>query len=130
MFTDNDLEPGTSYRYRVGVTDEEGSRVLFETEAIETPVTVLTLYQNRPNPFNPTTVIQFLLDDKVHANLSVYDARGRFVANIVDQVLDEGLKEFTWDGKDARGNSVSTGVYFYRLKAGNRVITKKMVLMK
>jgi len=48
----------------------------------------------------------------------------------VDESLDAGFKEITWHGRDARGNQVSTGVYFYRLTAGNRTLTKKMVLLK
>jgi hypothetical protein len=129
-FTDNLVEPGTSYRYRVGVVDEDGPRILFETPVIETPTRALALYQNHPNPFNPTTVIRFVLDRKVHANLSVYDVQGRFVTNLVNQVLGEGLNEVEWGGVDASGRPVSSGVYFYRLQAGNKVLTRKMVLMK
>jgi hypothetical protein len=129
-FKDEDLKPGTTYRYRVEVMDEEGRRVLFETEAISTPAAELSLYQNHPNPFNPSTTIQFVLPENGHANLSIFDARGKLVVSLVDQVLSQGLREFKWDGKDARGNTMSSGVYFYRLKAGNSVLTRKMVLIK
>jgi hypothetical protein len=129
-FKDTDLKPGTTYRYRVEVTDEEGSWVLFETAAISTPSAVLTLHQNRPNPFNPSTTIKFVLPENGHANLSIFDARGKLIVSLVDQVLSQGLKEFAWDGKDARGKAMSSGVYFYRLKAGNNVLTRKMVLIK
>jgi flagellar hook assembly protein FlgD len=130
VFRDENLKPGTTYRYRVEVMDEEGRRVLFETEAISTPAAELSLYQNHPNPFNPSTTIQFVLPENGHANLSIFDARGKLVVSLVDQVLSQGLREFKWDGKDARGNTMSSGVYFYRLKAGNSVLTRKMVLIK
>jgi len=129
-FRDEGLQPGTTYRYRVEVLDEDGRWVLFETEAISTPAAVLTLYQNHPNPFNPSTTIQFVLPENGHANLSIFDARGRLVVSLVDQVLRAGPKEFVWDAKDARGNPVSSGVYFYRLKTGNNALTKKMLLLK
>jgi hypothetical protein len=97
----------------------------------ETPVANrLFLFQNRPNPFNPSTTISFTLPDRMHVRLSVYDPRGRLVRTLVDETLDNGLEERSWDGNDSRGNPVSSGIYFYRLVAGDRVITKKMVLLK
>jgi hypothetical protein len=130
IFRDNDLELGTAYRYRVDVTDEEGRRVLFETAAVSAPAKQLTLHQNRPNPFNPGTTISFILPEKGNANLSIFDATGRLVTTLVNEAMTEGLKQFTWDGMDNKGNMVSSGVYFYRLKAGNKVLTKKMLLLK
>ncbi|UCG53001.1 MAG: hypothetical protein JSW58_05455 [Candidatus Latescibacterota bacterium] len=52
------------------------------------------------------------------------------MTTLVDDMLDEGFKEVTWDATDTRGNPVSSGVYFYRLTAGNRTLTKKTVLLK
>jgi hypothetical protein len=83
-----------------------------------------------PNPFNPSTKISFTVPKRVRATLAVYDVEGKLVTTLVNESLDAGLKEVTWHGKDARGNPVSTGVYFYRLTAGNRTLTKKMVLLK
>jgi hypothetical protein len=130
IFRDGNLDLGMTYRYRVEVKDEAGRRMLFETEAVSTPARRLTLYQNRPNPFNPGTTISFILPEKSHANLSIFDATGRLVATLVSQYMNEGLQEFHWDGKDNRGNAVGSGVYFYRLKAGNKILTKKMLLIK
>ncbi|UCH84016.1 MAG: PQQ-dependent sugar dehydrogenase [Candidatus Latescibacterota bacterium] len=86
--------------------------------------------QNYPNPFNPTTVISFALPERMNTTLSIYDVSGEPVTTLIDDTVDGGYKEITWDGKDSRGNPVSSGVYFYRLTAGNQTITKKMVLVK
>jgi hypothetical protein len=130
IFRDDDLALGTTYRYRVDVTDEDGRRILFETEAVSAPARKLTLHQNRPNPFNPGTTISFILPEKGNANLSIFDATGRLITTLVNQDMSEGLQEFHWDGTDNKGNTVSSGVYFYRLKAGNKILTKKMLLIK
>jgi hypothetical protein len=129
-FRDESIDPGTSYRYRVEVSDEIGRRILFETERVSIPVMALELFQNHPNPFNPTTTISFTVPERTHANLSIFDATGKLVKTLVNEAVDEGLAEVTWDAKDNRGNSVSSGVYFYRLKAGKKVLTKKMVVIK
>jgi hypothetical protein len=107
-----------------------------DVETIRTPVDVettarsLALHQNRPNPFNPTTTISFVLPGKARVDLSVYNLQGQLVRTLVNEVLDEGLSEVIWNGTDARGNPVASGVYFYRLRAGKSVMTKKMILLK
>jgi hypothetical protein len=88
------------------------------------------LYQNYPNPFNPTTNITFTVPGKAHANLTIYNIEGRVVKTLVDAEFEGGVKTVTWDGRDAQGNPVSSGVYFYRLRAGSDVMTKKMILLK
>jgi hypothetical protein len=94
------------------------------------PIPATLLYQNRPNPFNPMTTISFTLSERMHANLSIYNIEGKLVKNILNEAMDEGLNKVTWDGTDAKSNRVSSGVYFYRLKAGKKVLTRKMVLLK
>jgi len=88
------------------------------------------LYQNYPNPFNPTTNITFTVPGSAHTTLSIYNIEGRLVKTLLDSDFEGGVKTVTWDGRDARGNPVSSGVYFYRLSAGNDVMTKKMILLK
>ncbi|MEJ2722254.1 MAG: FlgD immunoglobulin-like domain containing protein, partial [bacterium] len=93
-------------------------------------ISELSLDQNHPNPFNPSTAISFTLPRREKTNLSIYDVEGKLVTTLVDETLDAGLNEVIWYGKDARGNPASAGVYFYRLSAGRRTLTKKMVLLK
>ena len=70
------------------------------------------------------------MPQRTTAKLAIYSIEGKLVTTLVDDTMDPVLKEVGWDGKDAHGNQVSTGVYFYRLTAGNRTLTKKMVLLK
>ena len=90
----------------------------------------LTLYQNFPNPFNPSTTIAFWLPQSENVNLRIYDVNGALIRTLADEVLDEGINRYPWDGRDSKGNVVSSGVYFYRLRTGASVLTKKMVLLK
>ncbi|HER44056.1 MAG TPA: T9SS type A sorting domain-containing protein [Candidatus Eisenbacteria bacterium] len=130
-FVDTSVEPGTSYSYRVDVIDEAGTRTLFETEAIETPQMQLTLQQNHPNPFNPSTSIVFYLPAAAPVTLEIYDAAGRRVSRLFDGSIQErGTHTVEWRGTDDAGRTVSSGVYFYRLRAGKETISRKMVLLR
>ncbi len=129
--SDGSVEPGTSYRYRVALVEGTGTRTLFETEAISTPALPLTLYQNHPNPFNPSTVIGYYLPTASPVTLDVYDSSGRLISRLLDGVTQErGTHEATWRGVDTAGRSVSSGVYFYRLTSGKETISKKMILLR
>jgi hypothetical protein len=128
---DRGVEPGTTYRYRVNVVDEAGSRTLFETEAISTPAMPLTLNQNHPNPFNPSTTIGYYLPVDATVTLDVYDTSGRLVARLLNGAKQaKGTHSVAWRGLDAQGRQSSSGVYFYRLTSGKETISKKMVLLR
>ncbi len=129
-FHDSKIEPGSTYRYRVDLYNEGGRSVLFETQAISTPVMPITLYQNRPNPFNPSTAITYHIPDRYHVRLAVYDSSGRPVARLVDALEEKGFHSIEWNGRDEEGRSVASGVYFYRLVAGKHAISKKMMLIR
>jgi hypothetical protein len=89
------------------------------------------LSQNYPNPFNPTTTIEFSLARAVPVELKIYDLLGREVATLIDgNAMNPGRYMMRWDGRNRYGQSVATGVYFYRLVAGDFVQSKKMVLVK
>ena len=89
-----------------------------------------SLDQNYPNPFNPTTTIYYQLTTASLATLKVYDVLGREVATIVNEMGTPGKHTALWEGKNDRGESVSSGVYMYQMRAGNAVITRKMILLK
>ncbi len=89
------------------------------------------LAQNVPNPCNPSTRIAYSMSRAGSVTLRVYDVAGRLVRTLVDDDHSPaGRAEVAWDGRDDRGASVASGVYFYRLEAGSFVSTRKMVLLK
>jgi hypothetical protein len=88
-------------------------------------VSGIEIFGNYPNPFNPTTVLSYRLPFVSFVNLSVYDITGRKVAYPVNGWEDEGVHNVTFDASD-----LTSGIYFYRLTAGDRTATGKMVLMK
>jgi hypothetical protein len=83
------------------------------------------LYQNYPNPFNPATIIAFHLPSEQHVSLRIFDLLGREVRVLADGVLSAGDHRFQFDG-----SQFSSGVYIYRVVAGNHVESKKMQLVK
>lgn len=89
-----------------------------------------TLSQNYPNPFNPETNIEFSLPDEAKVSLIIYNIRGQVVKSLVNGSMFAGTYKAHWDGKDRSENSVASGVYFYRLVAGDKITTKKMVMIK
>jgi hypothetical protein len=88
------------------------------------------LHQNYPNPFNPTTTISFSLPVATKARIEIYNILGKLVAVPFDGLAKAGTNEVVWDGRNSAGETVSSGIYFYRLTADNYTETKKMTLMK
>jgi hypothetical protein len=88
------------------------------------------LLESRPNPFNPPARIYFSLPQASRATLEVFTMAGRRVATLVDGDLRAGPYSIRWDGADSRGRPVASGSYFYRLRAGDAIDTKKMLLLK
>jgi len=89
-----------------------------------------SLDQNYPNPFNPTTNISFALPSDSKVSLNIYNIMGQKVKTLVDGITKAGTHTVTWDGTNEQGESVASGIYFYKLSAGDKVITKKMSLVK
>ncbi|MCI0479638.1 FG-GAP-like repeat-containing protein, partial [Candidatus Uhrbacteria bacterium] len=90
------------------------------------------LFQNHPNPFNPTTRIEFVVPggSSQRVTLTVYDVTGARVKTLIDGTRIPGAHVTEWDGRDARGRLVGSGVYFYRLQTEDAALTRKMVLLK
>ncbi len=89
-----------------------------------------SLSQNYPNPFNPVTKIKYTLKYDSKVTLTIYNILGQLVKEVVDSFESKGLKEVLWDGTNEYGNQVSSGVYFYKLTAGDFVDQKKLVIIK
>ena len=88
------------------------------------------LHQNHPNPFNPSTIIRYELAHFGRVRLHVYDVSGALVTVLENRDRQPGRYEIGWNGDNDRGEQVSSGVYFYRLRVGSKTLTKKMVLLK
>lgn len=91
---------------------------------------VFELTQNYPNPFNPTTKFKFSLPKQSDVKIVIFDIMGREIKTLVNTKLVIGKYEVDWDGSNNAGNSVSSGVYFYKIIAGSYVDTKKMIMLK
>jgi hypothetical protein len=90
-----------------------------------------SLEQNYPNPFNPETTISFFTaEDAKNSELVIYNLKGQEVKTLVNKVLPAGEHSVVWDGKDDNNKPVSSGIYFYKLKASDFQKVKKMLLMK
>jgi len=101
------------------------------------PVTVennipggFSLAANYPNPFNPTTTISFSTPELSTVNVTIFNMLGQHVVTLADGIKPAGTYSIVWNGKNEAGMAVTSGIYFYRLRAGNFSETKKLVLMR
>ena len=88
------------------------------------------LHANFPNPFNPTTSINYDLPENASVSLMIYDIMGREIKHLVNEAQNAGFKAIMWDGTNNFGQQVGTGMYLYQIKAGSFTQTRKMLLMK
>jgi len=88
------------------------------------------LSQNFPNPFNPTTTLEYEVPSPSNVNIAVYNILGEVVAVLVDEIQEGGFYSVTWNGASVNGKLVGSGVYFCRMQAGQFSSVKKMLLMK
>jgi len=88
------------------------------------------LAQNYPNPFNPTTQIRFSLPQASNVRLDIFNLLGRRVCRLIDQHLCAGVHQVTFNGRSEKGRSLASGIYFYRISAGEYTEVRKMVLLK
>ncbi|HBC45989.1 MAG TPA: hypothetical protein DCZ43_02980 [candidate division Zixibacteria bacterium] len=88
------------------------------------------LSQNYPNPFNPTTSISYGLPQNAHVKLEIFNIMGQKAITLVDEDQQAGYKKIIWDGRDRNGQPIASGIYFYRLKAGDTELVRKMSLIK
>ncbi|MCF7868873.1 MAG: T9SS type A sorting domain-containing protein, partial [Candidatus Cloacimonetes bacterium] len=132
-----DLVNGQTYTAGVEAVYDEGISDLVTidftyngTGAGNNLVALNELIGNYPNPFNPSTTIAFNLANAGHVTIDVYNIKGEKVRTLVDGEFTATSHTVTWDGIDDNNKQVSSGVYFYKMKADKYVQTKKMILMK
>ncbi len=119
-----------------GSSWENGSRAVYVYAVLAVEIDrgrqpeVFELGQNYPNPFNPITAIRYSLHRPSLVNITVFNVLGQEVKTLEQGMQAAGSYETTWDGTDQAGQTVASGVYFYRITAGNYTETRKMVLLK
>ncbi len=89
-----------------------------------------TLAQNFPNPFNPSTTISYTLPEPANVHLAIYSLTGQMVMKLVSEPQSAGRYNVSWDAVDDSGHRLASGTYYYRLTAGSRVETRRMLLLK
>ncbi len=127
-YVDGGAPEGVELVYRVALRSHG-----VETAAAEVRVGAaprFALLPNTPNPFNPTTRLRFDLPHHGRARLDVYDVRGRCVRTLVDAVLEAGSHTAVWDGTDASGRAVASGIYIARLTSGAHRQQRRMALVR
>lgn len=88
------------------------------------------LHQNYPNPFNPTTVINYDLPHPAKVEINVYNILGQKIKTLMNGIQDRGKYSVTWDGTDLKGRTVASGIYFYKIEAGDYTCVRKMIMLK
>jgi hypothetical protein len=138
-YADGEVAVGVTYYYKVSAFDFSGNESNYSNEVqilitsvgddLGIPVD-FALHQNHPNPFNPSTSIKYELPSAVHVKIAVYNTLGMLVATLIDDQQDAGYHSVVWDGKDFTGNTVASGIYLYKMEAGDRSFSKKMMFIK
>lgn len=142
IFTDS-LQPETDYYWKVYASDRFGLATQCETSChfttrkegllvITSPEVPRTysLSQNYPNPFNPVTQIRYALPKSTGVKLTIYNILGEAIATLIDFQQEPGYYQVVWDGRDELGRGACSGIYFYRLKAGDFTSVRRMVLIR
>ncbi len=101
-----------------------------ETRTTKNAETSKIQASNFPNPFNLETKITYTLPAEAYVTLSIYNTQGQFIKTLINQYQSEGTHSIIWDARNAQGEIVPSGMYFYRIIAGKDVLSQRMVLMK
>jgi flagellar hook capping protein FlgD len=139
----SNLEIGKSYFWRVRTKTVDNSYSEYSGQGnfkigdnitdIAEPIIIpekFNVSQNYPNPFNPTTIINYSLPESEFVTIRVYNMLGQEIAILLNEEVNAGVYNVTWNGVDNSGVKVATGTYIYRVVAGSNIITKKMMLLK
>lgn len=124
IFIRAEFQLGTDTEYLDNVVMSE------PVTAVATAMPNFVLEQNVPNPFNPSTQIVYFVNQDSRVRVDIYDVNGSFVKQLVDGRVARGEHRIAWDGTDARGRRVASGVYYCRATSGSMSQAMKMVLLK
>ncbi len=128
-FIDADVTTGKKYTYRLGAVGAQ-REYLSSPASVTVTSNPVNFLRNYPNPCNPSTTISFSLAAPGRIDLSIFNAAGKKIATLLDGYRNEGPGSVHWNGTNERGESVQSGVYFYRLRVEKKSITRKLLLLK
>ena len=130
-FVDDNITNGT-YSYRLKQIDFDGSFAYSDEVVVELDITPreYELFQNYPNPFNPSTNIEFQVPQADQVSLIIYDMLGQEIRTLFNDQVVPGRYTVQWDGMDNSGTLMSSGIYIYRITAGDFIESREMILMK
>jgi len=130
-YLDRTVKAGAVYFYKLEDVDFRGDKTQHDPIRVEVPrPDKCQLSQNYPNPFNPETNINYKLSKSGRVSIRIYNLLGQQVRLLVDEYKEAGYYTIKWDGKNNYGQEVPSGVYYYQIKAGDFVQTKRMVLLR
>ncbi|MBI5729858.1 MAG: fibronectin type III domain-containing protein [Ignavibacteriales bacterium] len=137
-YTDAAVTAGQQYFYRVrgfnsninSSYSNEATVTITDVNGEEAIPTSFALYQNYPNPFNPSTTIKFAVPNTAQVAIDIYDLNGQKIAAIMNEEKAAGYHTVSWNGKNNKGADVTSGIYFYTIRAGSFTEVRKMLLLK
>ena len=120
--------------WTLAITDFKAHALQVLGEVAETRESVLVAKRGKPLaeviPFNPATSVQFVAREPQHVRIGVYDVRGRLVTELANRGYPIGRHAIEWNGRDATGRAVSSGMYLFRIELGGQVQVRKALLLK
>lgn len=129
-FTDRESIDGNRY-YRLKQIDFDGWYTYSDLLKISVPVPErFRLLQNYPNPFNPVTRIHYELSEPGHVTLQIFNVSGEVITTLINEQQQAGIYTVTWDAADRSGQTLSSGIYFYRLESNGRQQARKLIYLK
>ncbi len=111
----------------IGAFEYSGNTAVLQ-QLFKTPTSIIC--RNYPNPFNPTTIIQFDIPQRSRVKLEIYNVYGQLIVTLADRFFDAGPHDLQWDGKDNNKQYAASGIYYYRLITGEHVLSKNMLLLR
>lgn len=127
------LHDGTREEYPINniqAIDFSGIVSIEDSQKAEKLIQAFNLLDNYPNPFNPSTTIEYEIPKSGFVKISIYDLNGKLIKTLVHKKQEQGNYRIQWDGKNNSGLKVSSGVYIYAIENEKSIISKKMILVK
>jgi hypothetical protein len=126
----NQLQPDSTLEIHQGAKVKVTELTAIPGEDYNTIAEEFQLFQNFPNPFNPTTTIEYFLSKRSQVSLKIFDLLGQEVRSLVDNIQGPGNYSIVWEGRDNLGENVASGIYIYTLQAGKSIQYRKMILLR